>query len=48
LIVFYQGVALVEIFVGLAIGNGLVTAMASGPLVMGIGTAWRLLYPSTS
>ena len=45
LIVFYQAFALVEILVGVGIGNDMVTGMAAAaPLVLGIGAAWRLLY----
>lgn len=44
LIVAYQVIALVEILVGVGTGSGLLTGLAAGPLVLGIGAAWRLLY----
>lgn len=43
LLVVYQTLALAEIFVGIATGNDVVTGLASGPLVLGAGSAWRLL-----
>jgi len=46
MIVLYQAVALVEIFVGLGTDNGTVEGLAAAPLVLGITAAWRLLYPS--
>jgi hypothetical protein len=44
LIVIFQSIALVEIFVGVGMGNGLLTGLAAGPLVLGILSAWGLLY----
>ena len=44
LIVFYQAVALVDVFIGLGTDDGMVTGLASAPLVLGIGAAWRLLH----
>jgi hypothetical protein len=44
LIVIFQAIALVEIFVGFGTGNELLTGLAAGPLILGIGAAWRLLY----
>lgn len=44
LLVFYQAVALVDVFVGIGTGNGMVTGLAACPLVLGIGAAWRLLH----
>lgn len=44
MIVFYQALALVEVFIGIGTGNGMVTGLAAAPLVFGIGAAWRLLY----
>ena len=48
LIVIFQCVALVEIFVGLGTGNALLTGLAAGPLVLGILCAWGLLYSPES
>lgn len=44
LIVFYQAVALVDVFIGLGTDDGMVTGLASAPLGLGIGAAWRLLH----
>jgi len=46
LIIIYQAIAVAEIFAGLGTGNALVTGLAVAPLVLGIGAAWRLLYPA--
>jgi hypothetical protein len=44
LIVILQAVALVEVSIGVGLGNDLITGLAAGPLILGIGAAWRLLY----
>jgi hypothetical protein len=48
LVVIFQCVALVEIFVGVGTGNGLLTGLAAGPVVLGILCAWGLLYAPDS
>jgi hypothetical protein len=44
LIVIFQVVAVVEIFVGVGTGNDLITGLAAGPLTLGIVASWGLLY----
>jgi hypothetical protein len=44
LIVIFQVIAVVEILVGVGTGDDLLAGLAAGPLILGIGAAWRLLH----
>lgn len=44
MVVVYQAIALVEVLVGSAVGAPIMSGLAAGPLVLGIGAAWRLLH----